>query len=77
MKMYLSSSFILYVRAEMNVHAFMNERDQKNYRSPRKIINCENLCTNSLESCPLVISHILAEFQPERATYTTLHNHFS
>ena len=32
MKMYLPSSFILrYVRAEMNVHAFMNELDQKNY----------------------------------------------
>ena len=27
----------------------------------------------SMESCPLVISHILAEFHPERATYTTLH----
>ena len=26
-----------------------------------------------MESCPLVI---LAEFHPERATYTTLHNHF-
>ena len=25
-----------------------------------------------MESCPLVISHILAEFHPERATYTTL-----
>ena len=32
MKMYLPSSFILrYVRAEMNVHAFMNERDQEDY----------------------------------------------
>ena len=32
MKMYLPSSFILrYVRAEMNVHAFMNELDQKDY----------------------------------------------
>ena len=30
-----------------------------------------------MESCPLVISHIMAEFHPERATYTTLHNHFS
>ena len=30
-----------------------------------------------MESYPLVISHILAEFHPERATYTTLHNHFS
>ena len=32
MKMYLPSSFILrYVRAEMNVHAFMNELVQKDY----------------------------------------------
>ena len=70
--MYLSSPFILrYVRAEMNVHAFMNELDQKETKS------CENLCKKSMESCPLVISHILAEFHPERATYTTLHNHFS
>ena len=42
-----------------------------------KKINCENLCTKSMEACPLVISHILAEFHPERATYTTLHNHSS
>ena len=76
MKMYLPSSLILrYVRAEMNVHAFMNELDQMDYWYPRKIKNCENLCTKSMESCPLVISHILAEFHPERATSTTLHNH--
>ena len=32
MKMYLPSYLILrYVRAEMNVHAFMNELDQKDY----------------------------------------------
>ena len=32
MKMYIPSSFILrYVWAEMNVHAFMNELDQKDY----------------------------------------------
>ena len=31
-KMYLPSSFILrYVRAEMNVHGFMNELDHKDY----------------------------------------------
>ena len=37
MKMYLPSSFILrYVRAEMNVHAFMNELDEKDYWYPRK-----------------------------------------
>ena len=37
----------------------------------------KNLCTKSMERCPVVISHILAEFHPERATYATLHNHFS
>ena len=42
-----------------------------------KKIKNENLCTKSMESCPLVISHILAEFHPERVTYTTLHNYFS
>ena len=78
MKMYLPSSLILrYVRAEMNVHAFMNELVQKDYWYPRKIKHCENLCTKSMESCPLLISHILTEFHPERASYTTLHNHFS
>ena len=42
------------------------------------------MCTKSMDfvqwsewSFPLVISHILGEFHPERATYTTLHNHFS
>ena len=49
MKMYFPSSLILrYVRAEMNVHAFMNELDQKDYWYPRKIKNCENLCTKSM-----------------------------
>ena len=43
----------------------MNELDQKDYWYPR------NPCTKSMESCPLVMSHILAEFHPERATYTT------
>ena len=78
MKMYLPSSFALrYVRAEMNVHAFMNELDQTIDIQEKKRKKNENLCTKSMESCPLVISHILAEFHPERATYTTLHNHFS
>ena len=59
---YLPSSFIFrYHRAEMNVHAFMNELDLKDYWYPRKNKkNCENLCTKSMESCPLVIWHILA-----------------
>ena len=46
MKMYRPSSFLLrYVRAEMNVHAFMNELDQKDYWYPRKIKFFKNLCT--------------------------------
>ena len=77
MKMYLPSSFILrYVRADMNEHAFTNELYQTDYWYPRKIWKFKNLCSKSMESCPLVISHILAEFHPERATYTTFHNHF-
>ena len=69
--------FILrYVRVEMNVHAFMNEFDQNYYwyiQEKLKIVKIYT-CTKSMESCPLVISHILAEFYPERTTYTTLHN---
>ena len=59
----------------MCMHLWMNLIKRTWY--PRKIKNCENLCTKSMESCRLVISHILAEFHPDRATYTTLHNHFS
>ena len=44
MKMYLLSYFILsYVRTEMNVLAFMNELDQKDYRYPRTSKHFENL----------------------------------
>ena len=36
-----------------------------------KIKNCENLCTKSMESCPLVISHILAnELSKSAQTFT-------
>ena len=63
MKMYLPSSFILrYVRAEMNVqmHAFMNELDQKDYWYPRKIKNCENIymykVNGELSSCDITYS---------------------
>ena len=63
-----------YVRAKMILHAFMIELDQLDYSYPRKVKNCENLCTISMESCSLVASQILAEFRPERATYKTLHN---
>ena len=68
MKMYPRSSFILrYVRAEIIVHAFMNELYQRTIDiQKKKIENCENLYMyKSMESCPLVISHSLAEFHPE------------
>ena len=62
MKMYLPSSFILrYVRAEMNVHAFMNELDQNDYRYPRKsfFFNCEKSMykvNGELSSCDITYS---------------------
>ena len=73
----ISSLYFLYfgyvIRAKMIVHVFMIELDQPDYWYPRKIKNCENLCTKSMESCSPVASQILAEFRPERATFKTLH----
>ena len=60
----------------MCMHLWMN-LIKRTIDIQEKLKNCENLCTKSMESCPLVISHILADFHPERATYTTVHNHFS
>ena len=75
MKMYLPFYFILrYVRAEINAHAFMHELDQQDYWYPRKMKFFENLCTKSMDSCPLVISHILAEFHPGRHTQVCISN---
>ena len=43
MKVYLPSSFILrYVRADMNVHAFMNELDQKDLISKNNFLHIFN-----------------------------------
>ena len=60
MKMYLPSSFILgYVRAEMNVHVFMNDLYQKDYWYPRKIKNCEKSMykvNGELSSCDITYS---------------------
>ena len=71
MKMYLPSSLIgIYVRAEMNVHASMNELDQKDYWYPRKKKG-ENLCTKSMESWPLV-SHIFWQSSIQRGRHTQL-----
>ena len=61
-KMHLPSSLILrymYVRAEMNVHAFMNELDQMDHRYPRKIKNCEKSMykvNGELSSCDITYS---------------------
>ena len=42
----------------MNMHAFMNEFDQKDYRYPRKMKNCENLykVNGELSSCDITYS---------------------
>ena len=80
-KIYLPSSVILwYVRAEiMCMHLWINLIKTIIGIQETFIIVKKNIyiCTKSIESSPPVISHILAEFHPERATYTTLHNHFS
>ena len=55
----LINEVLRYVKSEMNMHAFVNELDQKDCWYPRKNKICENLCTKSMESCPLVIWHIL------------------
>ena len=73
MKMYLPSTFILRcVRAKMICMHLRLNYDRLDYWYPRKLENCEILCTKSMESCSLVISQMLAEFHLERATYKTL-----
>ena len=70
MKMYLPSSFILkYVRAEMNVHAFMNELRSKGLCDiQEKLKILKHLCTKSMESCHSCRYHIFGQsFYPERA----------
>ena len=57
----------------MIVHAFMIELDQLDYWYPKKLKDCEILCTKSMESCSIVISQILAEFCVERTTYKVVH----
>ena len=59
MKMYLPSSFMLmYVRAEVNVHAFMNELDQKDYWYPRKLKLWKSMYNvdGELSSCDITYS---------------------
>ena len=72
MKLFLHSTYILmYIKAKVISHAFMIEIYQPGYWYP---IKKENLCIKSMESCPLVVSQILAEFRPEKAIYNTFHN---
>ena len=71
MKMYLPSSFILrFVRTEMNVHAFMNELDQKDYWYPRKIKNCESLQVQSQWRVVLMCYHIFWQSSVHRGRHT-------
>ena len=57
------------------MHAFMIKLDQPDYCYPSKKLRIlEILCTKSMESCSPVISQILADFRPERATYKLMHN---
>ena len=77
MKMHLPTSFILSMLGLrwMCMHLWLNlvKRTIDIQEKKKK----GEICTKSMESCPLVISHILAEFHPEKATYTTLHNHLN
>ena len=61
-------------RAKMIVHAFYDWTWSTGLLIFKRKKNCEILCTNSMESCSLVISQILAQFRLERATYKTLHD---
>ena len=78
MKMYLPSSFVLrYVRAEIKCAChydwtwskglLISKKNQKIWKSMYKV-------NGELSSCDITS---LAKFHPERATYITLHFHFS
>ena len=54
----------------MCMHLWMNY--QKDCSDIQEKLKIRCLCTKSMESCPLVIPHILAEFHPERVT--CIHN---
>ena len=70
--MYLRSSFILrYVGAEMNVHAFMNELDQKDYWYPRKFENLK-IYVQSQWRVVLLWYHIFWQSSIQRGRHTQL-----
>ena len=56
------------------VHAFMIELDQLEYHIQEKL-KLVKIYAQGQWRCFLVVSHILAEFDPDRAAYTTLHNY--
>ena len=57
------------------LYIIMIELDQPDYwYIQEKYKFRKSIYTESMESCSLVISQILAEFHLERATYTTLDN---
>ena len=76
MKEYLPSSFILrYVRAEMNVHAWMNLIKRTIDIQEKKLWK---IYVQSQWRVVFLWYHIFWHCSlPERVTYTTLHNHFS
>ena len=73
MKMHLPSSFILrYLRSEMNVHAFMNELDQKEkYWYPRKI-KIVKIYVQSQWRVVLLWYHIFWQSSIQRGRHTKL-----
>ena len=70
MKMHLPSSFTLrYVRAEMNVHAFMNELDQKDIQEKLKIVK---IYVQSQWRVVLLWYHIFWQSSIQRGRHTQL-----
>ena len=70
MKMYLPSSFILrYVKAEMNVRAFMNELDQKDYWYQEKL-KIVKIYVQSQWRDVLLWYHILWQSSIQRGRHT-------
>ena len=67
------------LEAEMNVHAFMNEPDQKDYWYPRKIKKNVKIYVQSQWRVVLLWYHMfLARSSTQRGRHTQLwHNHFS
>ena len=62
--------FLRYVRAKMNVHAFMNELDQKDYWYPRKFENCEYLHVQSQWRVVLLWYHMFWASSIQRGRHT-------